>query len=108
MGMDSAKESRTTTTNTKEKAFRLLLLPAKHENVTPKKKLYKKQWKIRLQSEIAIKGTRRSHKGDKQQTGQAAKKTQREAKRPTADLVQANAFTVEHNKWAKMVLNWKK
>lgn len=40
--MDSAKESRTTTTNTKEKAFRLLLLPAKHENVTPKKKLYKK------------------------------------------------------------------
>lgn len=69
----------------------------------PQRKNYiKKQGKIRLQSEIAIKGTRRSHKGDKQQTGQAAKKTQREAKRPTADMVQVNAFTVEHNKWAKM------
>lgn len=50
------------------------LLPAKHENVTSNEtKMEKTTRKICLQSQIEIKGTKRSHKRDKQQAsnGQA-------------------------------------
>lgn len=51
------------------------LLPAKHENVTSNEtKMEKTTRKICLQSQIEIKGTKRSHKRDKQQASNATAK----------------------------------